>query len=242
VIKNKTSNLRKKEIAIAKLRKELDEAASQGTLMSLPKELLIEENFSHQDCMGMTVLHIAASNGELHKVPKEFLKQELLLILENGGQNVLHFAAMMGQIEIIPKEIITNENLLTKEEEGNSVYHYLANYGYLDKIPRSLLKEEIILKENDFGKTVLDMAIHGEFKNDLNHLKENVETDGPWAQESILLKSLPTKKIKAIAKESEPDRKKGKVGDPKKLKACQWELKNRKLMDTIRDKTNTLEI
>lgn len=246
--KNKSSE---NAIQKGKILEKLDIAATKGELCSMPKDYLTLENFRHQDSLRMTLLHTAASNRKLDKVPKEFLIPELLLMLESSGQNVLHLAATMGQIEVIPKEILTKDNLLLQDEEGNTVYHYLANYGYIDKIPRQLLSEPIILKKSEYGQTVLDMSIHGEYKEDLNSLNSlNSLTDNPnkqkqglgWEQDQLLLKLISTKTLKKLLLKNQNDR--GKVIDNNKNIVYKEELKRRVIVKNIGmiNSKNTFEI
>jgi ankyrin repeat protein len=111
------------------------DAAWEGHLDKLPKELLTAENLLQPNNYGWTCLQIAARNGHLDQIPKELLTVENLLQPNNYGYACLHWAAYKGQLAKIPKELLTAENLLKPDEDNENCLHHAAMGDQLDKLP-----------------------------------------------------------------------------------------------------------
>jgi ankyrin repeat protein len=92
------------------------DAAQNGHLDKIPKELLTAENLLQPSNYGKNCLHYAAYNGQLAEIPRELLTAENLLKLDGWGSTCLHKAAMnskLGQIPWLSYE--TLNNLLEKK-------------------------------------------------------------------------------------------------------------------------------
>jgi len=112
------------------------EAAENGTLNQIPRELLTQENLTIKDKYEDTPLHYAAWYGHLDQIPKELLTQENLTIKNGDGDTPLHWAAKKGHLDQIPQELLTQENLtIENEEDGGTPLHNAAENGHIDQIP-----------------------------------------------------------------------------------------------------------
>jgi ankyrin repeat protein len=152
------------------------DAAREGHLDKIPKELLTEENLLQTNEYSETCLHWAAMHGHLDQIPKELLTAENLLKTDNEGWTCLHKAADYGHLHQIPKELLTAENLLKPDIDGKTCLHLAAMGGQLDKIP--WLSYE----------TLTELTAHFETK------------DSSYCKEEILktLNELLEKKIKKL--------------------------------------------
>jgi ankyrin repeat protein len=83
-------------------RDELWDAARNGHLDQIPKELLTAENLLQPNEDGNTCLHLATYYGHLGQIPKELLTAENLLKPDKDNENCLHFAARNGHLDKLP--------------------------------------------------------------------------------------------------------------------------------------------
>ena len=119
--------------------KSIHDAAIQGTLHNLPKEIITEENLNSQNNEGTTVFHLAARYGHLDQIPTKFLNEANLL--KNAGffdvgssDSALLTAAYYGHLDQIPKELLTEKNLLAKNPDGISALNLASDNEHLDQL------------------------------------------------------------------------------------------------------------
>jgi TPR repeat protein len=117
----------------------LIEAAKNGTLYTVPSQLLTEENLTFEDKDGATPLHWAANNGHLDQIPKELLTRKNLTRKNAFGNTPLHYAAAQGHLDQVPRELLTRENLTLKNNNGATALDAAVSGNHLDQIPQENL-------------------------------------------------------------------------------------------------------
>ena len=166
----------------------LHDAASNGHLDRVPKELLQPKALLNTNNNGNNAIHCAAQSGHLDQIPTHVLTglssmQAQIAIVkrtmglagevfegENDeygiGINLPEFAGnakrFIQRIPTLLGNIIVSSNMLLPNKKGVTPLHLAAKNANLDQVPVELLTKANMNAADSFGTTVLQEAFRGQ--------------------------------------------------------------------------------
>lgn len=151
----------------------LHDAARNGHLHLVPKEVITSKALFQTDDKGYTTLHHAAEAGHLDQIPAEILtgftasaarlgvlKRIVSIVRVTDEEDFLAFYGFNRDVipELGTVDLFIDKNILMPTKDGDSVLHLAAVYSHLDQVPRELLTKKNVRLKNNAGDTPLHLA------------------------------------------------------------------------------------